>query len=136
MKIVKGRLRRADWSLRAKARSRALFVPGKGTRAPRASTAAAFYAFPHTCISRGYVSTNIPRKPGGMKSFAPFWPSRRRDERFVELTRKIFLSYCDTLAMKNIERYSLAGQVVASRKITLPIVDFSFVGFTFFSTRM
>jgi len=87
-----------------------------------ASTAAAFYAFPHACISRGHVSTNIPRKPRGMKSFAPFWPSRRRDERFVELTRKIFPSYRGTLAMKNIERHSTI-QVVALWKITPPIVD-------------
>jgi len=138
MKIVKDRLHRADWSFTSESEiARALRVSGKGTRgATRIYGSRAFYAFPHTCISRGHVSTNIPRKPGGMKSFAPFWPSRRRDERFVELTRKIFPSYRDTPAMKNIERYSLAGQVVAPRKITLPIVDFSFAGFTSFSTRM
>lgn len=58
-----------------------------------APTRAAFYGFPHACISHSHVSTNIPRKLGGMKSFAPFWLSRRHDERFVEPTRKIFSSY-------------------------------------------
>lgn len=117
-----------------KERSRATFVPGKGTRRHAHLAGAALYAFPHACISRGHVSTNIPRKPGGMKSFAPFWPSRRRDERFVELTRKIFPSYRGAPAMKNIECHSVV-QVVAPRKITPPIVDFSFVEFTFFSTE-
>lgn len=72
-------------------------VGKRDTRRRHAHISTTFYAFPHACISRGHVSTNIPHKPGGMKSFAPFWPSRRRrrrhcDERFVELTRKIFPS--------------------------------------------
>jgi len=105
--------------LQLKERSRAIFMcVGKRDahlRQPR------FTLFRTRVFHAAHVSTNIPRKPRGMKSFAPFWPSRRRDERFVELTRKIFPSYRGTLAMKNIERHS-AIQVVALWKITPPIV--------------
>lgn len=96
----------------------------KRDSAPCVSARVAFYGFPHSCISHGRVSTNIPRKPGGMKSFAPFWLFRRHDERFVEPTWKIFSSYRRARAMKNIERH--LGTLPRLKKIASLVVNFSF----------
>lgn len=104
----------ALWAKQKKKRSRAIFLRVLCREKGRAFTRVAFYDFPHACISHSHVSTNIPRKLGGMKSFAPFWLSRRHDERFVEPTRKIFSSYRgwgrggrETPATKNISVYKL-----------------------------
>lgn len=86
-------MRPANWSFTSKkdrARLLARVVPWKGMRTYK-SRVLRFSA--RVYFTQSHVSTNIPRKLGGMKSFAPFWLSCRHDERFVEPTRKIFSSY-------------------------------------------
>lgn len=108
-------------------------VGEKGTRRHAHLRQPRFTLFRTRVFHATHVSTNIPRKLGGMKSFAPFWTSRCRDERFVELTRKIFPSYRGAAAMKN--RMSFRHTSVAPRKIIPPIADFSFAEFAFFSAE-